>query len=31
MIPITNGFSAYASLGYYSVAGWVTSGRLPTA
>jgi hypothetical protein len=28
--PYTDGFSAYASLGYYSVAGWVTAGRLPT-
>jgi Concanavalin A-like lectin/glucanases superfamily/Putative Ig domain len=27
--PLTNGFSAYASLGYYSIAGWVTGGRLP--
>ena len=24
--PLTNGFSAYASLGYYSVAGWVAGG-----
>jgi hypothetical protein len=28
--PLTNGFSAYASLGYYSIAGWVSGGRLPT-
>ncbi len=28
--PFTNGFSAYASLGYYSIAGWVTGGRQPT-
>ena len=28
--PFTDGFSAYASLGYYSIAGWVTGGRLPT-
>ena len=28
--PFTTGFSAYASLGYYSIAGWVTGGRLPT-
>ena len=28
--PFTNGFSSYASLGYYSIAGWVTGGRLPT-
>jgi hypothetical protein len=28
--PFTNGFSSYASLGYYAIAGWVTGGRLPT-
>ncbi len=28
--PLTNGFSSYASLGYYSIAGWVTGARLPT-
>src|SRR5262249_33603659 len=25
-----NGFSSYASLGYYSIAGWVSGGSLPT-
>ncbi|HWW00775.1 MAG TPA: LamG-like jellyroll fold domain-containing protein [Candidatus Acidoferrum sp.] len=28
--PLTNGFSPYASRGYYSVAGWVAGARLPT-
>ena len=28
--PLTNGFSSYASLGYYSVAGWVNGVRQPT-
>lgn len=28
--PSNNGFSAYGSLGYYSVAGWVDGARLPT-
>ena len=28
--PFLNGFSAYASLGYYSIAGWISGGRLPT-
>jgi hypothetical protein len=27
--PFIDGFSSYASLGYYSIAGWVTGGRLP--
>ncbi len=27
--PVTNGFSSYASLGYYSVSGFVTGGRVP--
>jgi hypothetical protein len=28
--PLNSGFSAYASLGYYSVVGYVVGGRLPT-
>jgi autotransporter-associated beta strand protein len=28
--PLTNGFSAYASLGYYWVTGYVAAARLPT-
>jgi len=28
--PLTNGFSDYASLGYYSIAGAVSGGRQPT-
>lgn len=28
--PLTNGFSAYASLGYYSITGSVAGARLPT-
>ena len=28
--PLTNGFSSYASLGYYSVTGYVAAARLPT-
>jgi hypothetical protein len=28
--PLNNGFSAYGSLGYYSVVGWVEGARLPT-
>jgi hypothetical protein len=28
--PVTNGFSSYASVGYYSISGFVTGGRLPT-
>ena len=27
--PLTNGFSSYASLGYYSVTGFVSNARLP--
>lgn len=28
--PVTNGFSSYASLGYYSISGSVAGARLPT-
>lgn len=28
--PLTNGFSSYASLGYYSITGQVANARLPT-
>jgi len=28
--PLNTGFSAYSSIGYYSVAGYVVGGRLPT-
>jgi alpha-tubulin suppressor-like RCC1 family protein len=28
--PLTNGFSSYASLGYYSITGSVANARLPT-
>ncbi len=28
--PVTDGFSSFASLGYYSVVGFVAGGRLPT-
>jgi hypothetical protein len=28
--PLTTGFSAYSSLGYYSVVGYVVGGRTPT-
>ena len=28
--PLTNGFSAYASLGYYSITGSIAGARLPT-